>query len=64
MSDEHRPLTAGQVAERFGVHPTTVHGWVAAGKLTCFRTPGGHRRFLAADVEALLAPHAAEVKAS
>lgn len=49
-----RPLTTGQVAERFGVHPTTVIAWADAGKIPFFRTPGGDRRFHVADVEALL----------
>lgn len=49
-----RPLTTGQVAERFGVHPTTVIAWADAGKIPFFRTPGGDRRFHVVDVEALL----------
>lgn len=48
-------LTTKKVAERFGVVPQTVTVWANTGKLPYFRTPGGHRRYLEADVESLLA---------
>lgn len=47
-------LTTQKVAERFGVVPQTVISWANSGKLPHFRTPGGHRRYLLADVEELL----------
>jgi excisionase family DNA binding protein len=47
------PLTTGQVAAIFGVTTTTVKRWADSGRLPCFKTPGGHYRFKAADVEAL-----------
>ena len=46
-------MTTQQVAERFGVTPQTVITWANAGRLSHFRTLGGHRRYLAADVDAL-----------
>ena len=49
------PLTSGQVAKLFNVHPTTVIDWADKGRLRCFRTPGGQRRFRREDVEAFLA---------
>jgi excisionase family DNA binding protein len=55
MSTE-RPLTPGQVADLFGVTVVTVAEWADTGKLPCFRTPGGQRRFRREDVEALLHP--------
>jgi excisionase family DNA binding protein len=52
---EHDPLlTPGEVAAMFGVDPKTVSRWARAGKLTAVRTLGGHRRFQASEVEALL----------
>jgi len=33
---------------------STVGKWADEGKLPSFRTPGGHRRFELADVEALI----------
>lgn len=48
-------LTTRQVAELFAVHPTTVMAWADDGRLPHFRTPGGHRRYNRADVEALRA---------
>lgn len=49
-----RWLTLGQAAESIGVDPATLRGWADAGKVRVFRTPGGHRRFDAADLNALL----------
>lgn len=48
-----RPLTPAEVAHVFAVDPKTVVRWAKAGKLTSFWTPGGHRRFDAAEVRAL-----------
>ena len=53
-----QPVTAelmspGEVAKRFRVTPKTVGRWAANGRLTETRTAGGHRRFLASEVEAL-----------
>jgi excisionase family DNA binding protein len=47
-------LTPGEVATSMRVDPKTVTRWAAAGKIRSIRTPGGHRRFYAADVQALL----------
>ena len=48
-------LTPGEVAALFRVDPKTVTRWAQEGKLTCVRTLGGHRRFRADEVHALLA---------
>ncbi|MBW3664924.1 MAG: BldC family transcriptional regulator [Actinobacteria bacterium] len=47
-------LTPGEVARRFGVDPKTVTRWASAGKLSPLRTLGGHRRYRASEVDALL----------
>lgn len=47
-------LTPGEVAELFGVDPKTVSRWADAGKLEAMRTLGGHRRYRAREVHALL----------
>lgn len=47
-------LTLQEACERLDVHPTTLRQWADRGKLRTFRTPGGHRRFAADDVDALL----------
>lgn len=50
-------LTPAEVAAMFRVHPKTVTRWAKAGKLNCIRTlggNGGHRRFYADEVRALL----------
>jgi len=49
-----RWLTLGEAAQFLGVDVTTLRGWADTGKVRVFRTPGGHRRFDAADLESLL----------
>jgi predicted site-specific integrase-resolvase len=44
----------GEVAALFRVDPVTVTRWGNTGKLTAIRLPGGHRRYLADEVDALL----------
>ncbi|HEX3812242.1 MAG TPA: BldC family transcriptional regulator [Mycobacteriales bacterium] len=48
-------LTPGEVADLFRVDPKTVSRWATAGRIESVRTPGGHRRFNAPSVYALLA---------
>lgn len=47
-------LTPREVADAFRVDAKTVTRWALAGRIGSVRTPGGHRRFFAAEVEALL----------
>lgn len=53
-------LTPGEVAAQFRVDPKTVSRWAAAGRLRSIRTPGGHRRFRASEIKALLEAEAGE----
>jgi excisionase family DNA binding protein len=55
-----RLLTPREVAELFRVDPRTPTRWAVAGRISCIRTPGGHRRFRESDVRALLAAETAE----
>jgi excisionase family DNA binding protein len=56
---EHVPsntlLTPAEVAAAFRVDPKTVTRWAKAGKLNSIRTLGGHRRYLATEIHAILA---------
>ena len=47
-------LTPAEVAALFRVDPKTVSKWAKAGKLSCRRTLGGHRRYIEAEVRSLL----------
>jgi len=52
--DETEPLlTPSEVASLFRVNPKTVTRWAKAGKLSCVRTLGGHRRYLESEVREL-----------
>jgi excisionase family DNA binding protein len=52
--DAEHLLTPAEVAALFRVDPKTVTRWAKAGKLSSIRTLGGHRRYRAAEVHALL----------
>lgn len=43
-------LTLSEAAQRLSVHPTTLRRWADKGDMPFMLTPGGHRRFAAADV--------------
>ena len=53
--DPERLLTPAEVAALFRVDAKTVTKWAQAGKLTWFKTLGGHRRYYESEVRALLA---------
>lgn len=48
-------LRPAEVMRVLGVSEPVLRGWVEMGRLRVVRTPGNHRRFLTADVSALLA---------
>jgi excisionase family DNA binding protein len=52
QTPEH--LTASQAAALLQVSPKTVSRWAKEGKLPFLRTLGGHRRYPAADIRALV----------
>jgi excisionase family DNA binding protein len=54
MTESEPLLTPAEVATKFRVDPKTVTRWAKAGKLSSIRTLGGHRRYRASEVEALL----------
>jgi len=48
-------LSLSRAAAFLGVHPGTLRAWADRGEVPAHRTPGGHRRFWRADLEARLA---------
>jgi excisionase family DNA binding protein len=59
--DQRRPaggendwLTLGQAAKFLGVAQSTIRKWSDLGRVPAFYTPGGHRRYKRADLEAFL----------
>ena len=47
-------LRLGEAADALGVSLNTLRRWTDSGKLVCYRSPGGHRRYRRSHVEALL----------
>jgi excisionase family DNA binding protein len=64
VSDTIPLLTPAEVAAAFRVDPKTVTRWAKSGKLNSIRTLGGHRRFLATEVRAMLLDTPASEQAS
>lgn len=54
INSQDNLLTPAEVAALFRVDPKTVTRWAKAGKLTSFRTLGGHRRYKESEVNELL----------
>lgn len=52
--DRDGTLTPAEVAAALKIHPKTVTRYANEGKLSFFRTAGGHRRYSEAEVKALL----------
>lgn len=48
-------LTPHQAAQLLGVSPDTVKVWGDKGKIPCWRTPTGHRRYRRSDIDAIIA---------
>jgi len=53
-SEQAEIVTTKQAADMLGVAVSTVQKWVELGKLTSWKTPGGHRRIPVAAVQAVL----------
>jgi excisionase family DNA binding protein len=52
--DESEWLTLGQAARFLGVAQSTIRKWSDNGQVPTFYTPGGHRRYRRADLNAFL----------
>jgi len=47
-------MTLGEASRVLGVDPDTLRRWADSGKIDVFHTPGGHRRFLRASIDAMI----------
>ncbi len=56
-------MSIGHACRLLGVNAATLRQWTASGKLHAYRTPGGHRRFSAAELAALSQHDAASLAA-
>ena len=57
-------LTLGEAARYLGVAQSTIRKWSDGGRLPRFTTPGGHRRFRRADLDAFLESSAGRLAAT
>ena len=55
--DSERLLTSHEVGALLQVNPSSINKWVKEGRITAFRTPGGHRRIRARDLVEFLDGH-------
>lgn len=55
-TEQHLLMTPAEVADFFRVDAKTVSRWARSGKISSFRTLGGHRRFRRSEVENLVSP--------
>src|SRR5437016_10298077 len=56
-------VSIGHACKLLGVNAATLRQWTASGKLHAYRTPGGHRRFNAAELTAISQREAASLAA-
>jgi excisionase family DNA binding protein len=59
LRDSHW-LTVAEAAGFIGVSEPTLRKWTDAGRIAVFRTPGGHRRYLRAELEQFKSSRAEE----
>jgi len=62
VRDEKKPYTTGEIAALCHVTINAVKKWIASGKLTAFRTPGGHYRINRADFLEFLDRYKLDIK--
>lgn len=62
MSEDDKPYTTGEIAAICHVTINAVKKWIASGKLSAFRTPGGHYRVNREDFVEFLEKYKLEVK--
>lgn len=55
IDGQDRLVTTGAAAKALGVSVATVKRLTDAGKLSCIRTPGGHRKFLSREIAQFVA---------
>ena len=56
-------LRIGQAAKFLYISTTSIRRWDKAGKIQCFRTPGGHRRIELVEVKRIKSGQALQTKA-
>jgi excisionase family DNA binding protein len=53
-NDRQLVFTSSQAARYLGVSLATIRRWTDAGHVSCYRTPGGQRRFAREQLDAFI----------
>jgi excisionase family DNA binding protein len=53
-NDQQLSFTSSQAAVYLGISLATIRRWTDAGHISCYRTPGGQRRFSRDQLEAFI----------
>ena len=53
-NDRRLVFTSSQAARYLGVSLATIRRWTDAGHISCYRTPGGQRRFAREQLDAFV----------
>ena len=53
-NDQRLVFTSSQAARYLGVSLATIRRWTDAGHISCYRTPGGQRRFAREQLDAFV----------
>jgi excisionase family DNA binding protein len=53
-NDRRLVFTSSEAARYLGVSLATIRRWTDAGHISCYRTPGGQRRFSRAQLDAFI----------
>jgi excisionase family DNA binding protein len=54
-NDQRLVFTSSEAARYLGVSLATIRRWTDAGHISCYRTPGGQRRFSRAQLDDFIA---------
>lgn len=54
INDHWEWMRLSEAAEYLGIHFTTLRRWSDSGEISCFKTPGGRRRFKKSDLDDFL----------
>ncbi len=55
-------FTTDDISKMLQVSKSTIKRWTEEGKLSCFRTPGGHRKFKQSSIQEFISRYHYEIE--